>query len=334
MLLEVENLRIGYATQAGTLWAVDGVSFSLAEHEVLGIAGESGCGKSTLIKSLFRLLPSSARVEADRLVLRGKDLLGLSDRRYRREVLWREIALVPQSAMNALNPMYRVGDQLVEAVRIHRRASRAAARDRAAEMFRVVGLQSRLLDSYPHELSGGMRQRVLIAMALLLEPSLIVMDEPTTGLDVLVQERILRNLAEIRHELRSSVILVTHDIGVIAQMSDQIAIMYAGRFVERAAARDLFGAPCHPYTLGLKNAFPNLARLDQPLISIPGSPPSMVGGVRGCAFTPRCPFRVEQCALARPDDRPVGRGHDVACIRSGDAAAMRALASEGSTWRS
>ncbi|MGE0005365.1 MAG: ABC transporter ATP-binding protein [Parvibaculaceae bacterium] len=332
MLLDVENLRIGYDTDAGIVWAVDGVSFGLAENGVLGIAGESGCGKSTLIRSLFRLLPPGTLIEADRLEFRGRDLLAMNDRQYRREILWREIALVPQSAMNALNPMYRLGSQLIEAVKVHRRTDRSTARDRAAAMFDVVGLQSKLLDAYPHELSGGMRQRALIAMALLLDPGLIVMDEPTTGLDVLVQERILSKLVELRREVKSSIILATHDIGVISQMSDQIAIMYAGRFAERAGTREVFDEPMHPYTLGLKNAFPDITKLDRPMISIPGTPPSMLGGVVGCAFAPRCPFTLEECRRGRPADRLVAPDHVVNCLRIEDIGMMRAAAGKKSTW--
>jgi peptide/nickel transport system ATP-binding protein len=334
MLFEIQDLKVHYATNQGVVKAVDGVTLSIGENEVVGIAGESGCGKTTLIKSLLRLLPGSAAVTADRLAFRGRDLQALSDRDFRKQILWNEISLVPQSAMNSLDPVYRVGDQVVEAIRAHVETSRKAARERVAHLFDVVGLQPSLMANYPHEFSGGMRQRAMIAMALALEPSLIVMDEPTTGLDVLVQERIIRKLLEIRREIKSSILLITHDISVIAEMSDRIGIMYAGRLMELASAVDLFEKPHHPYTLGLKNAFPSIKALDRELISIPGSPPNLIGELPGCTFEGRCPFAVAACASERPADTVVGPGHQVACHRLDDVAAMRTQASEKSTWQS
>ncbi len=333
MLLDIRDLRVGYSTGQGVVKAVDGVTLSIGENEVLGIAGESGCGKTTLIKALIRLLPTTAEVSAERIGFRGRDLQTLSEREFRKEILWNEISLVPQSAMNSLDPVYRVGDQVVEAIRAHRDTPRKEARERVAHLFDVVGLQSGLMDSYPHEFSGGMRQRAMIAMALALDPGLIVMDEPTTGLDVLVQERIIRKLLEIRRELKSSILLITHDISVIAEMSDRVGIMYAGRLMEVAPADDLFHSPCHPYSLGLKNAFPSIRSMERELISIPGSPPNLLGEMPGCAFEGRCPFAVERCAVERPSDRTVGPEHLVSCHRLADAEAMRALASAKSTWQ-
>ena len=334
MLLDIRDLKVRYATGQGTVKAVDGVSLSIAENEVLGIAGESGCGKTTLIKALMRLLPGTATTTAERLHFKGRELQTLSDRDFRKQILWNEISLVPQSAMNSLDPVYRVGDQVVEAIRAHIDTPRREARDRVAHLFDAVGLQTGLMDSYPHEFSGGMRQRAMIAMALALEPSLIVMDEPTTGLDVLVQERIIRKLLEIRSEIESSILLITHDISVIAEMSDRIGIMYAGRLMELAAAEDLFDTPWHPYTLGLKNAFPSIQAIDRELISIPGSPPNLLGDLPGCTFNGRCPFAVPACAAERPVDTDVGPGHRVSCHRLDDIESMRARASEKTTWQS
>jgi len=284
MLLQINNLRTHYRISDGIVKAVDGVSLSINEDEVFGLAGESGCGKSTLIRTIMRLIPSTAIVSADELSYRGENLLALSDKAYRDNILWREISLVPQSAMNSLNPVYRVGDQIVEAIHAHSEMTRREAMNRAESLFVGVGLQPALTRNYPHEFSGGMRQRAMIAMSLALDPGLIIMDEPTTGLDVLVQERILRELKQIRQKSKTAIFLITHDISVIAEMSDRIGIMYAGRMMEQADTVDLFNEPYHPYTLGLKNAFPSIKALDRELISIPGSPPNLIEDIPGCLF--------------------------------------------------
>ena len=334
MLLEVENLQTRYRTRSGAVQAVDGISFSVGEHEVFGIAGESGCGKSTLIKTLLRLLPPMASFTADRLRYRGRDLLVLKDREFRRDILWREISLVPQSAMASLNPVYRVGDQIAEVIRFHTSATRARTRERVAELFDTVGLEPDLMDRYPHEFSGGMRQRSMIAMSLALDPGLIVMDEPTTGLDVLVQERILRRLREIRERIRSSIILITHDIAVISEMCDRIAIMYAGRMMEQADAVDLFEQTYHPYTLGLKNAFPTIRAIDRELISIPGSPPVLSADIPGCVFRARCPFAEADCAATRPLVVEVSPGHVASCLYTDRVHRFRTQAADKRTWQS
>ena len=336
MLLEIENLRTHYQTEKGTVKAVDGISFSLGEDEVFGLAGESGCGKTTLIRTIMRLLPSSARVLADRLSFRGQDLLRLPDKEYREKILWKEISLVPQSAMASLNPVQRVGAQVVEAIAAHSSMNRKEALKRTEQLFEFVGLQAGLTKNYPHEFSGGMRQRAMIAMSLALNPSLIVMDEPTTGLDVLVQERILRKLAEIRTQVKKkkAILLITHDISVIAEMSDRIGIMYAGRLMETASALEVFNEPYHPYTLGLKNAFPTIKAPDKKLISIPGSPPNLIGDIKGCVFSPRCPFAIPECDVHRPEFREVKPRHFVACIRSENVEEFRERAGDKETWTS
>ncbi|SMC22550.1 peptide/nickel transport system ATP-binding protein [Desulfacinum hydrothermale DSM 13146] len=336
MLLEIENLKTHYPTSKGTVKAVDGLSLSIDENEVFGLAGESGCGKSTLIRTIMRLVPDNARVSADKMTFQGKDLLSMPDRDFREQVLWQGISLVIQSAMNALNPVYRVGDQIVEAIQAHAPLSRAECEQRVAALFDAVGLQAGLMRNYPHEFSGGMRQRAMIAMSLCLDPRLIIMDEPTTGLDVLVQERILRNLRELRARSKhpASILLITHDISVIAEMSDRIGIMYAGRLMEVAPAVEIFRNTYHPYTLGLKNAFPSIRQLERELISIPGSPPNLIEDIPGCVFTARCPFAIEACEHQRPPMLEVAPGHKVACIRTEHVEEFRQRAGEKKTWQS
>ena len=331
-LLEVNKLNIRYQTQDGEVHAVADVSFKVFPNEVFGIAGESGCGKSTLIKGIMRLLPVNAKMDASSIKYKDQEIDSMREKNFREEVLWKQISLVPQSAMNSLNPVYKVGEQIVEAIQAHTSQGIKEARERVAELFDVVGLQSEFMDSFPHEFSGGMRQRAMIAMALALDPGLIVMDEPTTGLDVLVQERILRRILEIRKQIKSSIILITHDIAVIAEMSDRIAVMYGGRIMEQAKSLDLFESPCHPYTLGLKNAFPSIKHLDQELISIPGSPPSLLGLQAGCPFEARCPFSSDRCKKDIPEVVVKEKFHEVSCFRHTDAPELREHATKLSTW--
>ena len=282
----------------------------------------------------MRLAPETATVSADTLLYNKQELLNLSDKDYRNKILWKEISLVPQSAMNSLNPVYRVGDQIIEAIRTHSDMNKKVARDRVESLFKSVGLQPALIRNYAHEFSGGMRQRAMIAMSLALDPGLIIMDEPTTGLDVLVQERILRELKEIRKKSSASIFLITHDISVIAEMSDRIGVMYAGRIMEQADAMELFNEPYHPYTLGLKNAFPSIRALDRELISIPGSPPNLLEDIPGCLFAFRCPFVIPECREARPPDLEVKPDHFVACIRTDHVEEFRKLAGDKKTWQS
>jgi len=334
MLLNIRNLKTHYRIKDGLVKAVDGVSLSIKEDEVFGLAGESGCGKSTLIRTIMRLVPETAMIEADELSYKDQDLLALSDRQYRDKILWKEISLVPQSAMNSLNPVYRVGHQIVEAIRTHSQMAEPQAMARAENLFKGVGLQPALTRNYPHEFSGGMRQRAMIAMSLALDPGLIIMDEPTTGLDVLVQERILRELKEIRSKSKASIFLITHDISVIAEMSDRIGIMYAGRIMEQADAVELFNEPFHPYTLGLKNAFPSIRALERELISIPGSPPNLIEDIPGCVFAFRCPFAIKACNETRPPDLEIKPNHFVHCIRTDHVEEFRARAGDKKTWQS
>jgi peptide/nickel transport system ATP-binding protein len=334
MLLEARNVRVNYRSANGEVRAVDGLDLDVGESEIFGLVGESGCGKSTVVKALLRLLPDSAKIEADVLRFNGEDLLTMPQARFRQQVLMRKIALVPQSAQNSLNPVQQVGAQIVEAIRAHSNTSASKARERVVELFDIVGLQPELMRRYPHQFSGGMRQRAMIAMALAFEPSLIVMDEPTTGLDVLVQERLLGRIRAIRERVSLSILLITHDIGVIAETADRVGVMYAGRMVECAPTLELFGDSQHPYTLGLKNAFPSILDLERELISMPGSPPDMSAPPTGCAFVARCPFAIDACHAGRPAAIKVGVNHLSACIRTAHIGPMRAAAMRKVTWHS
>ena len=331
-LLALHDLRVEYRTSRGTSGAVDGVTLEVREGEVLGLVGESGCGKTTLGRAIIRVLPRNARIAAGRIVFDGVDLAALPDaemNRYR----WREIAMVPQAAMDSLDPVYRLGDQVTEVLTIRGGLTRSAARERALDLCDLVGLDRRRLTSYPHELSGGMRQRAAIALALALRPRLLLADEPVTALDVVVQHHILRRLRDLTDTLRLCVILVTHDISVIAQTCDRMAVMYAGKIVEVGPTTDVFERPCHPYTMGLQNSFPNLMRPQETLIPIEGAPPDLLNPPPGCRFAPRCPFAVGECLAESPALRDLGPGRWAACHRSGEAAELRVQAQEAQRWR-
>jgi oligopeptide/dipeptide ABC transporter ATP-binding protein len=330
-MLEVRDLRIVYDTRQGPVRAVDGVSFGIEEGEHFGLVGESGCGKTTLAKSLLRLLPPNGRIAGGAIRFRGDDLVTMDAETLRR-LRWREIAMIPQSAMGALDPVFRVGDQLAEAILVHEGTSRARAMDRVRAMFDSVGLDPRRTGDYPHQFSGGMRQRALIAMALLLNPSLIIADEPTTALDVIVKDQILEQIDRVQRRSRRSMLLVTHDISVVSENCDRVAVMYAGRIMELAPVEALFGAPHHPYTLGLQNAFPTLAGEIRDLVAIPGSPPSLVAPPSGCPFHPRCPFAETRCRDSEPPLATVGPGHASACHFPERASEFRARASDPATW--
>jgi len=331
-LLAIERLRVEYATRAGVARAVDDVSLALDANECLGLVGESGCGKSTLALAVLRVLPPNGRIAAGRIVFEDTDLAALSPRDLRR-IRWERLALVPQSSMNALDPVYSIGDQISEAIRAHRRTGRAEARRDAGDLLGLAEVHRERLTHYPHELSGGTRQRVAIAMALALDPVLLVADEPTTGLDVIVQDQILRRLRELRRDRGMAMLLITHDMGVVAENCDRVAVMYAGRVVEHGAVGPVFAEPLHPYTMGLRNAFPNLLAEATELISIPGSPPSAIAPLPGCRFADRCPFVQDRCRTADPPLVEGAPGHWTACIRWPEAAEVRARARASETWQ-
>jgi oligopeptide/dipeptide ABC transporter ATP-binding protein len=311
-LLEVENLTTHFSLAGGTVHAVDGVSFRLDHGEALGIAGESGCGKTTTALSLVRLLPSNARIVSGSVRLFGIDLVPKSDRALRR-YRWREISIVFQGAMNALNPVHRLLDQIAEPLVQRLDFSPRDARRRAGELLELVGIPKKRGAAYPHELSGGMRQRAMIAMALACDPAVIIGDEPTTALDVMVQAQILELLERLRIELGLSLILITHDLSVIAETCDRVLIMYAGRVAEEGPVHEVFTRPRHPYTQKLLSAFPNIAADRRTLDVIPGAPPDLRTPPPGCRFAPRCQFAMAVCSEVVPPETRVADGVRVAC---------------------
>lgn len=312
-LLSVEDLKMYYGTAAGQVKAVDGLNFQVNEREVLGIVGESGCGKSSLASTLLKLLPNNAKIIEGRIMLEGEDIVKIVDSDVRRRVRWTKIAVIPQGAMNALNPVFRVGDQIAEAITAHKAVSKAEARRMTEELLKLVGVDPARGRHYPHEFSGGMKQRAMIAMSLALSPRILIADEPTTALDVIVQAGIIHLLLDIRHNLGTSIILISHDLALVAQMSDTVAIMYAGKFAEYGSSRDVYKSPLHPYTLGLLGAFADIRKPKEALISIPGSPPDLVNPPSGCRFNPRCPYARDLCRQEEPAFEQVSEGHFVAC---------------------
>jgi peptide/nickel transport system ATP-binding protein len=314
-LLEVRGLQVEY----GRVRAVDGVDLEIAEGETLGLAGESGCGKSTVANAVMQILRPPAHIVGGSIYFRGEDLTGKSPEELRR-FRWRNVSMVFQSAMNALNPVMRVGDQFVDMMQAHERISKHRAIVRAGELLELVGMDKRRVRSYPHELSGGMRQRVIIAMALALSPELIILDEPTTALDVVVQREILQEVEALKRDFGFAVLFITHDLSLLLEFADRIAIMYAGEIVETAAAATLAESPLHPYTQGLLQSFPPLTGPRVKLNGIAGAPPDLREPPAGCRFHPRCPHCVpDDVALylrqttERPRLREITAGHFVAC---------------------
>jgi peptide/nickel transport system ATP-binding protein len=318
-LLELRQLVVEYGVGPKRARAVDGVDFAIHEGEIVCLAGESGCGKTTIANAVMQLLRPPARIAGGSILFEGDNLIGKSAEELRR-FRWRNVSMVLQSAMNALNPVMRVGDQFVDAMRAHERIDRRRALARAGELLELVGIDPRRTRAYPHELSGGMRQRVIIAMALALKPELIIMDEPTTALDVVVQREILQQIEALKQNFGFAVLFITHDLSLLLEFADRIAIMYAGEIVETARAERLGANPQHPYTQGLVESFPPLTGPLTRLTGIPGSPPDLRDPPSGCRFNPRCPHcRPEERELyvrqttERPRLREIEPGHEVAC---------------------
>ena len=314
-LLTVSDLRTYFYTGAGVARAVDGVSFDIAAGETLGIVGESGCGKSVTALSILRLIQRPGRIEpGSRILFEGQDLLQLDDAGIRR-VRGNRIAMIFQEPMTALNPVFTVGDQIAEVARVHASASRRDAWSRAVEMLALVGIPApaERASQYPHQLSGGMRQRVLIAMALVMNPALIIADEPTTALDVTIQAQILELLADLQQRLGTSIAMITHDLGVIAEVASRVVVMYGGEVVEEARVETLFAEPHHPYTEGLLHAMPRVGRRQERLAVIPGNVPPPTAWPTGCRFRDRCAYAWERCEREHPPLYHIGAGHVSRC---------------------
>jgi len=300
-LLEVRDLRTEFATDDGIVRAVEGVSFTVNSGQVLGIVGESGCGKSVTCLTVMRLNDPKFATSTGEVLFRGENLLTASGSRLR-EIRGNEIAMVFQDPMTSLNPVYTMGKQLIEAVQLHSDASKKQARRRALEMLKAVGIPrpERRIDDYPHQFSGGMRQRVMIAMALINSPDLLIADEPTTALDVTTQAQILRLLKDLQREFGSAVIMITHDLGVVAETADDVMVMYAAKVVEQGPVESIFNQPRHPYTWGLMGSLPRLDAIVERLDQIPGQPPSLLRPPSGCRFHPRCSYVMAQCIDREP----------------------------------
>jgi peptide/nickel transport system ATP-binding protein len=318
-ILEIRDLCVDYMTPRGPAHAVDHVSFSLTSGEIFGLAGESGCGKSTIAHAIMRLIKDPGFITGGSLRFRDRDVLKLSGSQLR-QFRWRKVSLVSQSAMNALNPVIPIGAQLVDALQAHEKMSDRQARARATELFELVGIEPRRLKSFSHQLSGGMRQRAVIAMALALNPEVLIMDEPTTALDVVVQRDILQQIQDLQARFGFAILFITHDLSLLVELSNRIAVMYAGKLVEISPADELLEHPYHPYTVGLMNSFPSIDGEKTRLEGIPGSPPDLVQPPNGCRFNPRCPkcvrdnvelYRLQ--TTVQPELKEMSPGHWVAC---------------------
>ena len=312
-LLEVRDLTVEFTTKAGTVHAVEGASFEVEQGEAMGLAGESGCGKTTTALALMGLLPYNGRIVRGSIRFAGRDLATLPETSMRK-IRWKEISIIFQGAMNSLNPVQRVGRQIAEPIILHENADPDAATKRAGDLLELVGISRKRVNDYPHEFSGGMRQRVMIAMALACNPKLVIADEPVTALDVMIQAQILDLLERLRRELDLSMILISHDLSVLADTCEHVTIMYAGKMMESGRTLDLFTDPKHPYTQGLVGAFPDIRGPRTMPEAIPGDVPSLISPPGGCVFHPRCKFAFDRCEKAEPALSEISPGRRAACF--------------------
>lgn len=315
-LLEVVDLKTYYKTLSGYVKAVDGVSFEVEKGQATGLVGESGCGKTTTALAVMRILPQGGKIVSGTILFKGTDIIGLDDETLREDIRWKEISLVFQGAMNALNPVYKISDQICEAILTHEKnVSKREALERARKLLELVGVDPSRLDNYPHEFSGGMRQRAMIAMALASNPSLLIADEPATALDVIVAAQVLKLMKELKERLGLGMILITHDLSIVAEICERVAVMYGGKIMEYADVVQLFKHPLHPYTQGLLGAFPDIrAKNRMRMVSIPGSPPDLLRPPSGCVFHPRCEYVKDICRREVPKVAELDEKHFVACF--------------------
>jgi len=313
-LLKVEDLTTNYRTLRGWVRAADNVSFEVEKGQALGLVGESGCGKTTVALSILKLLPQGGRIRHGKIIFDGTNIVPLSVNKMRK-IRWKGISIIFQGSMNALNPVFKVGDQIVEAIKTHEPdVPKSDAMKRAGALFEMVGIDPSRVSNYPHEFSGGMRQRALIAMALAANPQLLIADEPGTALDVIVQAQVLQLMRSLKDRLGLSMVIISHDLSIVAEVCEKVAIMYAGHIVEYGDIEAIFKEPLHPYTQGLLGAFPSITEARKKLLSIPGQPPDLLNPPTGCRFHPRCPYAMDTCKKEKPELKRAGSGdHYVAC---------------------
>jgi peptide/nickel transport system ATP-binding protein len=313
-ILDVQNLSTYYLTDRGPVRAAEKVSFELEKGEAMGLAGESGCGKTTVALSLLKILPSNGQVVGGKILAKNIDVVKLSETEMRKRVRWKIISMIFQGAMNAMNPLYKVGDQIVEAIKLHEPdVTRKEAKERAAKLLEMVGIDASRVDNYPHEFSGGMKQRALIAMSLCSNPEIVIADEPGTALDVIVQAQVLRLLIELKNKLNLSMVMISHDLSMIAEVCQKLSIMYAGHLVEYGDIVKLFKNPLHPYTVDLIESFPSIKADKQAMVSIPGFPPDLLNPPSACRFHPRCKYAMDICRKETPKLVEVSPNHFAAC---------------------
>ena len=317
-ILEVKNLRMYYSTLRGDVRAVDDVSFNLDKEASLGLVGESGCGKTSAMLAILKLLPWNGRIIDGEIYLDEQNILKMPDTEFRKKIRWKKVSTVFQGAMNALHPMKTIGDQITEAITLHGKESRKEALKRAKDLLELVGIRASLIDRYPHELSGGMKQRCVIAMSVACDPQLVILDEPTTALDVIIAAQVLKLIIELQKKLKLSIIIVTHDLSMVSEVCDNVAVMYGGKMVEIGDIMSVYKEPLHPYSQKLISAFPSVLGPKQELQLIPGFPPNLLEPPTGCRFHPRCPYSMDVCRKKEPPLLSRGKQHSVACHLIGD----------------
>lgn len=313
-ILKIEGLTTYYKTLRGYVKAAEDIDFELEKGNAIGLAGESGCGKTTVALSILKILPSNGEIVKGKVLFKEKDVLALNESEFREKIRWKGISIVFQGAMNALNPVYTIKDQIVEAITTHEgKVSKKEATERAQKLFELVGLEPSRLGNYPHEYSGGMRQRALIAMSLACNPEVVITDEPGTALDVIIAAQVFKLMKELKDKLNLAMIMITHDLSIIAELCESCLIMYAGKGVELADTVSVFKKPLHPYTQGLIDAFPSIKSEKKKLISIPGLPPNLLDPPLGCRFNTRCKYAMAICKTETPEFKQISKGHYVAC---------------------